>query len=1487
MSFVSSVSRRAARHVSFLVLFTLVFLSGQAFAVPYPSGPKVQFAPTISLAAGNGTSGDNGDNGPAISAEFQTPVKLAVDAAGNVYVADLYSSRIRKIDTAGKITTVAGNGTAGFSGDNGSATEAEINNPQGVAVDVAGNLYFSDTGNERIRKVDTTGKITTIAGNGTAGFSGDNGPALAAKLNNPAGLAVDASGNLYIADYYNNRIRKVDTSGTITTIAGTGTGVYNGDGILATAANIFYPISVALDTTGHLYIGDFLNHRLRKIYLSTGYIQTVAGTGTEAYNGAAGDGGDASSANIGYAADITTDGSGNIYYADSELQRVRKIGIDGIISTVAGNGTQAYSGDGGPAIQASLNGPTGIAIDSRGTIYIADQTNHVVRAISGNLTVANFATTPTGQGVTTSVAVQLNQSMILRSAGLGSNYSSATYNDFAIGGMSGCLMDGTSVNPAGSVCLLNVTFTPSYPGHRTAPIAITDNFGNQYTLSLAGDATGSAIAYSPSTIYPSALTPSGLSHPAGLAFDNSNNLYIADQNNHQIVVMRNISNPQPVALGNFVTTQPTGVATDAQGNLYIVDFYNQYVIKVTPSGSTSNAGVSSEIDVNANGDALSSASGIAATDRGDLYIADKGHSRIVEVTAERVSSVLDTGALTLNSPEGVAVDSKGNIFIADTFNDRVVKVAFDGNASVVSTGSFTLSRPKAIAVDSIGNLFVADSGNNRVIQVTKDGTGSVIQNSAVSSNNLEGIAIAKVGLLATSDADTNQLGLFLLIQAPTLQFSDTPVGHTSSDGAKIVALQNLGNAPLNFTTPSTGNNPSYPDGFPADDTASPPCAAGATLNPGGSCNVSVNFHPTVAGLNSGSILVSTDMPIGAIPVQPILVRGNALPGMDHFSVTGAPVNSEAGTPFNVTITAADSSNQPFASYSGVVHFTTTDAIAGLPADYAFVPGENGVHTFSVTLKTAGSQTIKVVDMAANALGRVTVQVTADAPTSFTIAGGQGQSATIGSLFSQRLQILLEDQYNNPVPNVSVTYTSPSSGAGLSTSSNTLMSDYSGGASFYAVANGIAGSFQIVAKAEGVSSSLTFNLTNTPGTTTTALAATPSADATYGQSISLTATVTPNGLVSPTISSSPVHPMTIPVPALGPATGTINFYDNTRLVGTASLGGDVVVVGNDRGVASPRGALPPSSGIKASATITINAPIAGDHAYTAVYVGDANFSGSQTTAPLVLTVGQTAATLTGPATQPVSVGAGQTGTITVTVAAQNAATGLANPTGTISYQIGSGSPQLAQVNNGQATLQVPSSLAIGSYSVQATYSGDTNYRPSTAPATIQLSVISTVPADFSLTVNPGMLTIKAGDTGQANFTFTPVGGFTGTVTFGCSNLSAGVSCTFAPANLTADGSNTVQTSQLTVTTQRLVSANLLIPGALLGGLLFWQRRRFSLRMAHVLMLILGATVTAGMVGCGSAPHSNASISSVTVTAQATGGSGGTLSHASTFTLNVTN
>ena len=237
------------------------------------------------------------------------------------------------------ITTVAGNGVQGYSGDGGAATNASLSYPSGVAVDASGNLFIADYYNNRIRQVDSSGLITTVAGNGTAAYSGDGGPATNASLSYPSDLALDANGNLFIADTQNSVIRQVDTNGLITTVAGNGTAAYSGDGGVATNASLSYPSGVAVDASGDLFIADRNNHCIRQVD-TNGLITTVAGDGAQGYSG---DGAAATNANLSYPSGVAVDASGNLLIADTGNQCIRQVDTNGLITTVAGNGTQGYS----------------------------------------------------------------------------------------------------------------------------------------------------------------------------------------------------------------------------------------------------------------------------------------------------------------------------------------------------------------------------------------------------------------------------------------------------------------------------------------------------------------------------------------------------------------------------------------------------------------------------------------------------------------------------------------------------------------------------------------------------------------------------------------------------------------------------------------------------------------------------------------------------------------------------------------------------------------------------------------------------------------------------------------------------------------------------------------------------------------------------------------------------------------------------------------
>jgi uncharacterized protein (TIGR03437 family) len=329
----------------------------------------------ITTIAGTGIYGLSGDQGPATAARLDTAQALAIDAQGAVYIADLWNHRVRKFTPGGSITTVAGTGEAGYAGDGGSAALARLAWPRGLAVDSQGNLYIADTGNSRVRKIVPGGTISTVAGTGEAGYAGDGGQATAAKLNGPRGLAVDAKGNLYIGDGWNFRVRRVAPDGTISTIAGTGVHGASGDAGPASGAQVGVVQSIAVDAQGNLFLADVYNHRVRKIAPS-GSITTVAG----GYGyGSGGDGGAAESSQLSYPKGLAVDNQGNLFIADAQNHRIRKVTPKGTVSTVAGIGVKGFSGDSGPASCAQLQYPFGIAVDPQGALVIADLRNYRVR----------------------------------------------------------------------------------------------------------------------------------------------------------------------------------------------------------------------------------------------------------------------------------------------------------------------------------------------------------------------------------------------------------------------------------------------------------------------------------------------------------------------------------------------------------------------------------------------------------------------------------------------------------------------------------------------------------------------------------------------------------------------------------------------------------------------------------------------------------------------------------------------------------------------------------------------------------------------------------------------------------------------------------------------------------------------------------------------------------------------------------------------------
>ena len=636
---------------------------------------KVDASGTLTRIAGNGRAGDTGDGGPATAAQLMYPDGIAVDGAGNVFVADLEANVVRRISAAGTISTYAGNGTAGDSGDGGTAAAAQLNSPTAVALDPAGNLYISDTGNNRIRMVAANGTISPAAGTGTPGYWGDGGAATAAALNQPEGISVDAGGNLYIADTINNRIREVTPNGVITTVAGNGLATYSGDNVggtgvtassgdggPATQSSVDFPTGVAVDASGNVYIADYGNSKIRivnakgvittlignqdgvpledgqaaasirlngptgvavdqagEVYFTEGSIgagsgrangdfrvwrifggvfAAVAGDGLESF---AGDGGAGAVALINAPAGMAADAAGNIYIADAANNRIRKLSPNGLIVTVAGNGTAGFAGDGGQAVNAELNGPQGVAVDSAGGIYIADTRNNRIRVI-------------TGQGIIYTI---------------GGNGNAGFLGDGGPATMA-AMHAPSSIAVDGSFDL----FIADSLDHRVREI-----FPNNLIKTIAGTGTpGYSGDGGPGV-------NAQLNAPSAVAVDGAGNVYIADTGNNRVRIVSAAGNISTLAPGRPFAA-PAGVAVDGAGNVFIAETGNNRVVEAQPSGLV-----------------------VAIAGTGACCYAGDGGA---------------AANARLQAPSGLAVDASGNVYIADTANNAIRRLQASAVVPVIS-----------------------------------------------------------------------------------------------------------------------------------------------------------------------------------------------------------------------------------------------------------------------------------------------------------------------------------------------------------------------------------------------------------------------------------------------------------------------------------------------------------------------------------------------------------------------------------------------------------------------------------------------------------------------------------------------------------------------------------------------------------------------------------------------------------------------------------
>jgi trimeric autotransporter adhesin len=892
-----------------------------------PSGLQGQANIINTIAGGGPTPTD------PLQADIPGPTGIIRNSAGDLYIAPPFASYIYKLSAGGAFSVYSGKGYGGFDGDGGPVGSAKLGYPSGFAYDNKGNLYITDFGNSRVRKVDAvTGIITTVVGTGEkcahpTNTCGDGGLATAALLNLPEAIAIDSTNNIFIADSSDNRIRKVDAgTGIITTVVGTGNACSNptlpcGDAGLATAANLNFPQGVTVDGSGNIYVSDTLDNRVRRVTASTGIIARYAGNGGACIDPTkkCGDGLLAVNANLHAPQGVALDTAGNGYIADSRDHRVRKVDTSGNISTFAGTGTQGFSGDGGQATLATLDLPGFVYPDSSGNFDIADTGNQRIRQVNAAGTIQTLA--GGGSGGDTGPALQ---------ATLAGPYT---------------LTEDSSGK---------VYFTDLY-NNRVRRIA---NDSQRTITTVAG--TGSAGSSGDGGPGTSAT----LNGPSSVVLDAVGNLYIADENN---LVVRKLT--------------PAGVITKIAGTGK----------SCTPTTAVCGDG----------GPALSatfaSPQTLALDASGNIYIADYFAHRIrkIDASTQKISTFAGTGnagnsgdggvatSANLNHPSGITLDSAGNLYISDQYNYRIRVVKTDHNiyefalnsqAHLAGDGGPAINgsmwNPLEITIDPAGNLYVS-GGNDRVVQIIDAATqywGTVAGSSKKATSGdfsgdggpaqsarlaNAGSSVDAAGKLYIGDEGNNRIRYVLLAPGisntpASLAFGNVPLNQTSAP--QTVNTLSSGGLDLNLTSVSiTGTN--------ANEFAisSNTCPA-VPVAPNRKCAVSVTFTPTNYGKQTATLSFA-DNATGS--PQSVSLSGS---GPD-FTISASPTSLtiNKGSSGSSTVTLA-----PLAQFSQPITMSQTGC--PLNTNCSITPGtvtmdgiHNGIATLNITtMSTTPSGTYSIV-----------------------------------------------------------------------------------------------------------------------------------------------------------------------------------------------------------------------------------------------------------------------------------------------------------------------------------------------------------------------------------------------------------------------------------------------------------------------------------------------------------------------------------------------
>jgi hypothetical protein len=1482
--------------------------TGTVIAIGYVSGvglaPLAALTPgTITTVAGNGTAGYSGDSGAATSAQLNNPRTVAFDGAGNFYIGDQFNNRVRKVSTSGTITTVAGTGTAGYTGDGGPATNAELNGPQGVVVDGAGKLYIGDPYNSRIRMVDTSGTITTVVGSGTGG---DGGPAVSAIIDFPIGMAVDGAGNFYFADFGAHRIRKVNVStGIITTVAGTGTAGFTGDGGPATSAEINAPTGVEIDASGNLYVSDFGNNRIREVNASTGIITTVAGNGNYGYTG---DGGPATSAELNGPEGVTVNSAGDIYIPDVSNHVVRWVNAStGIIMTMAGTGTAGYTGDGGAATKATFNSPEYVALDGVGNVYIADVNNNVIRKVNVSTTSLSFVATQVG--LTSSDSPQTvtltnigTTSLSLPIPGTGNNPSISANFTLNSSSTGTCPLIGSTSSSAGTLasgftCTLPISFVPTAVGSITGTLVLTDNSLNatspyaSQTIHLSG--TGVQVTIAPTTLpngsvgtaYSQPLTATGGvtspytfsvttgSLPAGLSLNGATGVILGT----------------PTTAGSYSFTVTATDSSASPGPFTGTANYTLVIAKATPgAGGVAAVTVSSSLNPSTYSQAVTFTATVPSGATGTITFEDNGTPISGAVTISGGTASFTTSALVVGTHLITAVYS------GDT--------NFNGSSAIVSQG------------------------------VTQAGASTTTL-SVAPTTVMYGDPVVLTAVVSPSGAT----GTVTFTATPTAGGAAIVLGTASLDGAAtaVLSISTLNAGTYNITANYNGD-----PNVPASTSNVVQLTVTQRTGPGGgpALTVRVNdatrttteanppFSYTVAGATA--ILANGDIAAKAVIGTPVYsTTAGTVPGTYAITVTGlTSVNyviafvpgilTVVSTPTTTTLTTSPASPQ----YGNPVTLTAT-VTPGATGTVSFFDGPvylgqgavdptTGIATLVTTTLNAGTHTITAIYN-----GDGTYASSESAPATLTVvqktgSGPNGAALVVTVQNMSRQYRTANPQFAYIVSGTLVngdTYGTAVTGVPVYSVADTPTSAV--GSTYPINVSGLASQNYVITVVPG-----TLTIVTAPTTTTLTTSA---ATTQYGDPVTLTATVAPGG-----------------------ATGTVVFSNGSNVLGTGTVSGGV-------------------------ATLTTSALNAGTYTITATYQGDGNY-GASTSTPVTVTVAQktgasggaaltvtvgdasrqfgqgnpafsysvsgtlvngdtyatavrgvpvfaTPATVTSPVgTYPISLTGGLNsinyviavvnGTLTVTKGTPSpvitvspnpppantpveiTVTLPADAGGTVTItNNGTPIPGCSNVPVVNGTAQCTTTLPPGTNTISGTSSGDSNNNPAPLPP---VTVVVANPADFAVAATPATQIIPPGASASYNVSVSSVTApFTNPVTLTATGLPPEATYSFSPATVTPGANGASSTLMISVprqsasATPHLSSKTPLVLAVLLLPLTAFRRGRGRVKL---LLLLVGLTAFASMTGCGAGGYFSQPQKTYTITVT---GTSGTLTHSTTITLTV--